>query len=642
MSNVWETPAPAEQFFFRFTASWKRLRGMAFGLREPTILGHVHLNVPERLDFPALDDWMARYLPAQPSEDNGDESTAMRLVRRVLFWAGTLERRAGLPVFGEAYVHPHGTGDDGEAFRFAVPYYSSRATTEALTHVGATINAFLARGRTDGEPEEAKRRWNDVDAVLNKLKPEGVNTYRVLAAAHNGGIPVGHIMGGIFAFGMGSNTRWLQSTFTDRTPLLASRLAANKLLTAQLLRKAGLPAPTHAPARSAEEAVQIAKRLGYPVVVKPADLQQGRGVAANLKSDVEVTAAYGEAAKLSKKILVEKHFDGTDYRMTVLDGKLFRVSARLPGGVIGDGNSTVSQLVEAQHQSERFQRRARERGHPLIELDGEALRLLAEAGLSPDTVLPEGQYQRLRRRGNVSAGGTSKTLAVEAVHPENIRLAERAVAALGLDVGGVDVILPDGARSWMETGAIICEVNAQPQIGSSAMPEFLETFLKGSDGRIPVLVIIGSGATIDWPRLAAGELRARTGFASNGGVWLGRERLAGAQPSGFEAGQMLVGNRQVEAAIMVIGPGEALGLGLPVDRCDLLVIEAPDAWPSAERAMISEVLRAVLPHAGKAIYLDPAKSLPVSDCLEPAGANTLQQVCERFIAGLATGHPPAE
>jgi cyanophycin synthetase len=392
--------------------------------------------------------------------------------------------------------------------------------------------------------------------------------------------------------------------------------------------------------KSEEEAIKVARQLGYPVVVKPADRQQGRGVAANLVADDAVAAAFRDASRISKNILVEKHFEGIDYRMSVLDGKIFRVSARLPGGVTGDGKSTVAQLVERQQQGETMQRKAVERGRQLMELDGEAMQLLVEAGLAPETILPEGQYQRLRRKGNVSAGGTPQPLNLDNVHPDNIRLAERAVAALRLDLGGADVILPDISRSWLETGALICEVNAQPQLGPRNMPDLLTRMLNG-DGRIPMLFVIGTGADLDRERLGA----AGVGFASAEGIWLGPDRLSGKRPSGFAAAQALASNPQTEAGIVVMSPAEVLSLGLPLDRCDLLVLDAPDRWNSEERERLSDLLEIVLPQARKTVYMQPAHALlgshRAAGRLEPAGADSLQQVCADFVGATQSPRDPA-
>jgi cyanophycin synthetase len=489
---------------------------------------------------------------------------------------------------------------------------------------------MIAAKATRAGAQQARKEIAELNGTLAKYRPGGVNTYRLLATANDLDIPVRHFMPGFFALGLGNRSRWMQSTVTDRTAALASQIANNKFLTATVLREAGLAAPTHQLATTADEAVRIARELGYPVVVKPADAQQGRGVAANLASDREVIGAFAKALEISKHILVEKHFDGNEFRITVLGGKVLRVSARLAGGVTGDGESTIAELVKKQKESPEQQRRAGERGHALIDMDDEARELLVQAGLSPESVLPDGKYQPLRRRANVSAGGMLSDVAIGDVHPENIGLAERAVRTLRLDLGGVDVILPDIARSWIETGGLICEVNSRPQIGRRLMRDLLNEMLKGG-GRIPTLLVVGAGAGLAGPQ-PAGDLAV--GFGSVEGLWLGPSRLGGKQPDGFTAGQRIANNPDVGAAIIVMDPNEVAHWGLPVDRCDLVVLESPDQWNARAREMLGDVLATVLPHAARAVCLEPAdalRDLHPAPRLKLARADSLQRIRDDFI-----------
>jgi cyanophycin synthetase len=645
MSDIWDV-APSVPPFFRYRQKWRPLAGFAFGLRETAAVGQIRLSLPAKLDFAALDRRMAKYIQENPPEHEPGAGDSPRLVRRALFFAAALQRQAHQPVFGEAYVSgPHKSERAGEAFMIAVPYYAPQAATTALHWVGTVINSFLTTGvfaATGAQAEADAQLFARAVEAIEKYRPNGVNPFRLLAAAHELDIPARQFLPEVISFGMGVRTRLMRSSFTDRTSLLSTGFTSNKMISAEVLRRRGLPAPTHQRAKSPEEAVSIAHRLGYPVVVKPADRQQGKGVSANLKGDEAVAAAYQKATRYSKMILVEKHFEGTDYRMTVLDGKIFRVSVRLPGGVVGDGKSTIAELVEIAQRSEAQQLRSRERGRGhLVDLDAEAMQLLSEAGLAPETVLAEGQYQRLRRRGNVSAGATPMNIKIEDVHPDNIRLAERAVSALWLDLGGADVILPDIKKSWLETGGLICEVNSQPQLGPRSMPPLLKALLNG-DGRIPVLIVVSATMPIDWPARAARTGRG-TGFASTRGIWLGQDRVAGVQQTGFAAGHILVSDSRAEMAVIVMNPSEIQSEGLPVDRCDLLILDAPDSWAAGDRAALSELLEITLPQSRKTVYTQPAHALlgqhRVAGRLEPAGSETIQQICERFLDEEASRQP---
>jgi cyanophycin synthetase len=450
-------------------------------------------------------------------------------------------------------------------------------------------------------------------------------------------------MADIYCFGTGARSRWMQSSFTDRTSFIAARIAGNKMTTASILRRAGLPAPQHAPVASADDAVRIARELGYPVVVKPADRHQGVGVAAGLANDDVVRIAFAEASKKSTKIMVEKHFEGTDYRMIVLNGKLLRVRGRLPGGVIGDGEHTIAELVEIRRKAPENIRRERERGSQLLALDQEALALLAENGLTSNDIPASKQYVRLRRRGNVAAGGTSFTVEAADIHPDNRRMAERAVSLLRLDFGGLDVIIPDMGRSWMETGAIICEVNAQPQASSG----ILEILLDG-EARIPLVLVVAEDSSLDQVALATRlPQNAGVAVASRSGIHFNGERLSDAGHAAPLAGEAVLGDLAVEAAVIVMTPSEIRELGLPSDQFDLVIFGKREAWRITNDKAAAALLAILLPHARKVVSAESDSGLlefEEARQLSDAGrwevsAATLPQACEDGLRAVLAEHP---
>ncbi|MDP1534559.1 MAG: acetate--CoA ligase family protein, partial [Rubrivivax sp.] len=333
------------------------------------------------------------------------------------------------------------------------------------------------------------------------------------------------------------------------TPVLGTRLARDKFRTAQVLRQLGLPGPTHARATSPQHAVQLARRIGYPVVIKPADRDQGQGVSADLQDDAAVLAAFAFAARCSEHILVEKHADGRDYRLTILNGRLIKTIVRRAAGVVGDGQHSIAELVEQLRSDPAHRRAGQLRGHAPLELDAQAHALLAQHAMASQTVPDRGRFVALRRRANVSAGGTPE-LVVGGIHPDNQRLAERAALALQLDLAGVDLIMPDIGQSWLQTGALICEVKGQPQLGSSTTPGIYQQVLRelvSTPWRMPVVLVIDAGTQIahrlhallpavpvasgaeecEW-RSPSGPSRREYpwGVACADGVWEGAEQIA--------------------------------------------------------------------------------------------------------------------
>ncbi|MCH8960264.1 MAG: ATP-grasp domain-containing protein [Bacteroidetes bacterium] len=266
----------------------------------------------------------------------------------------------------------------------------------------------------------------------------------------------------LIQFGHGKYQKRIQATITSETRHIAVEIASDKDDTNTLLLDLGLPVPEQELVYSEREALGAAQHIGFPVVVKPLDANHGRGVSINLNSDEEVVRAFAVAQShgSSQAVLVESFITGFDHRMLVIGGKLIAVAKRMPGHVVGDGVHTVEALVEIVNSDPR-----RGIGHEKvltkIELDVQAERLLDQKGYTRQSVLPEGEVMYLRSTANLSTGGTAIDL-TDVVHPDNRDMAERAIQAIGLDVGGVDFLTDDITQSYKEIGGAIVEVNAAP------------------------------------------------------------------------------------------------------------------------------------------------------------------------------------
>ena len=149
----------------------------------------------------------------------------------------------------------------------------------------------------------------------------------------------------------------------------------------------------------ADDAVSAARRVGYPVVVKPLNANHGRGVSIRLTEDAQVEVAFATAREHSRAVLVESFLDGLDHRLLVVNGELIAASKRMPGHVVGDGERTVEQLVEIVNQDPR-----RGVGHEKVltrlEFDEQAERMLAKKGYDKETVPAAGEIVFLRATAN--------------------------------------------------------------------------------------------------------------------------------------------------------------------------------------------------------------------------------------------------
>jgi len=509
------------------------------------------------------------------------EVASVRIAAGVSTLASDLMLRAGIPVLTSPFVEEMADG----ASRIWLPTVrdAHHATRKLLESLVQLLDA-AARLRPTGALAEQARVALD---ALRAHAPRGDNTLPMLTTAVGMGIPWERVIGNVYRLGQGSQARWLRSSTTDRTPNIAVSLATNKHLAGELLRRLNLPVARRLLVRSEREAIGAAQAIGYPVVVKPADRARGMGVSARLRTAGEVAAAFRLARACSELILLEEHVHGEDHRLHVFEGEVYRVRHRIPGGVTGDGYSNIEKLLENLNADPRRKPAGKGRDLVRIDLDEEALAMLAEAGLSPDSVPAAGRFVRLRRIANVSVGGVSLPVELSAVHPDNLDLAVRAVRALKLDLAAVDLLIPDIRASWMDGGAAICEVNAQPQLGADA-PAWLFQRMFPDQGRIPIVAIVGHGLP-DWvhaARVTVQRCGVRLGYCDREGTWLNARRMTKALPGAIYQGfESLLSDTQVDA-ILLQADESLLEHGLPTDRFDAL-ISTKGEWPASDRRLVA-------------------------------------------------------
>lgn len=406
---------------------------------------------------------------------------------------------------------------------------------------------------------------------IKMLKPAGVNTYFLLKSANDSSIPYSYIYANTYQFGWGSKARLFSSTSTDKTSMISMELAQNKQVTSRILRSVGLPVPDNIYVSDETQAIQAAERLGYPVVVKPTSLDQGKGVAARLQTLENVRRAYKKAQALSASIMVEKHFEGQEYRLHVLNGEVYFATQRIPGGVTTDGVNPIKSLVSILNEDRKNSKSL----SPSLDLDKETIELLQEQGLSLDSIPEKDHFIRLRRIANVSRGGTSIPIPdLSIIHQDNIDLAIRAVSTLRLDIAAVDLIINDLSSSWIKSGAIINEVNAIPQVAREEnLSYFLNNVMEGN-GRIPVILAFCNHDEIWIEHLVAKAIaqNKHIGVVSHSKVMIDNKIVAQSSFSAINGGLVLLNNPIVDMAIITIDELSMLDRGLSVDKFDIMVL----------------------------------------------------------------------
>jgi cyanophycin synthetase len=431
----------------------------------------------------------------------------------------------------------------------------------------------------------------DVAATLARLTDMvdrrclGPSTACIVEAAGERGIPAIRLNeGNLVQLGYGAAQHRIWTAETDRTSAIAEGISRDKDLTKQLLAAAGVPVPQGRTVDSPEQAWAAAENIGLPVAVKPSDGNHARGVSLNLKTRQEVLDAYTTAEQEGSEVIVERFIPGDEHRLLVVGGKVVAATRGEITRVKGDGRSTIEQLIAAQVNTDP--RRGAEEHFPLdvilVRKNPVTQLVLARQGLTADSVLPVGQTAVVERTGNMSVDMTGE------VHPDIAETAALAARVVGLDIAGIDLVASDIGQPLASQGGAVVEVNAGPSLLMHLKPAVGRTqpvgqaivghlFPGSANGRIPLVGVLALPGQALAARLI-GEMLSLSGrltaVAGQCGLQLGERWLTRASAITYEAGERMLLNRTVQAAVLETSPRQILSQGLPYDRCQVGVVTA--------------------------------------------------------------------
>jgi len=508
------------------------------------------------------------------------------------------------------------TNEDG-VYKVAVEYVEEDVCRETMKVARELILAAVHNREFNvvAEIEKLKELAQDIGL--------GPSTKAIVNAARSRGIPFRRLnKGSLIQFGYGSKQRRILASETDRTTAIAEAIAQDKNLTRDLLSGIGVPVPEGRPVESADDAWEAAEEIGVPVVVKPQDGNQGRGVTTNLSTKEQVVRAYEIAYEESSSVIVEKYIPGCDYRLLVIGGKLVAAARREPANVIGDGLHSIQQLIDVVNQDPR---RGEHHGTVLskIHINDAAMVVLKEQGFVPESVPAAGQRVLIRRNANLSTGGTAVDV-TDKVHPDWVARGVEAARMVGLDVAGIDVVAIDIAEPCVSgTGAIV-EVNAAPGLRMHLAPSdgqprpvgeaIIGTlFPEGENGRIPIVAITGVNGKTTTTRFTAHILKgtgATVAHTCTDGIYIDDRRIDNGDCSGPLSARNVLMNPEVEMAVLETARGGILRAGLGFDRCDVAVVTnigegdhlgLSDIETLEKLAQVKRVIVDVVPPTGYAV-----------------------------------------
>ena len=432
---------------------------------------------------------------------------------------------------------------------------------------------------------------HDMAATIQRLKQVadkhclGPSTACIVDAAVERKTPFIRLTeGNLVQLGYGARQRRIWTAETDRTSAIAESISSDKDLTKRLLTQCGIPVPEGQQVQSADEAWAAAQDIGLPVVVKPLDGNRGWGVSLDVNTEVGVRAAWTAAEKEGSSVLVERYVRGDEHRVLVVGDRVVAATRGETACVVGDGISTVEQLIESQVNTDP--RRGESEGLPLDTIRlrsprGEmSLLEIQRQGFEPESVPAKDKSVVVQRNGNLNNDVT------DLVHPDVAAVATLAARVIGLDIAGIDIVTQDITRPLEQTGGAIIEVNAgpgllmhikpasgQPRPVGKAIVEHL--FGPNESGRIPVVGLVGTHQTTELAQLVAWLLHLsgqRTGLACQDGLYMDQHQVGTQDGRNFDVAERLLINRALDAAVFETSPLHILNEGLPYDRCQVGVV----------------------------------------------------------------------
>jgi cyanophycin synthetase len=486
-----------------------------------------------------------------------------------------IQTLAGMDVgFGRTRTY----GEEG--VYFVVFSYMEESVGRYAAEVSVKIAETLIKGGTYDLESDIQRMRE-----LRENDRLGPSTNAIIQEAESRGIPWIRLnKHSLCQLGYGANQKHIQATVTSQTSSIAVEMAGDKEDTKLLLEKAEVPIPKGNSIQSEEEMTQVIKEIGFPIVIKPINGNHGRGITTNINNWEEACKALYVAQKVSPVVLIEKHISGDDYRLLVINFKLVAAAKRTAAHIIGDGKSTVLELINKVNSDPR-----RGYGHEnvltQIEVNSITLDRLRQKNKTINSILSEGECLQLTDTGNLSTGGTAEDV-TDIVHPSNIFLAERIARIINLDICGIDIMTTDIGVPLSETGGAVLEVNAGPGFRMHLAPtvglprnvaghvvDML--YPPGVKSKIPIIAVSGTNGKTTTTRLIAHIARLKgynVGYTTTDGVYIQNRLLMTGDCTGPASAEFVLRDPTVNFAVLETARGGILREGLKFKNCDIGII----------------------------------------------------------------------
>ena len=565
----------------------RALRGANYYSRHPVIYMQVDLGELEEKPSDTISGFKKRVEKILPSLVEHKCSLGYhggffeRLDRGT--WAGHIAEHVAIELqclakmevyFGKTY-----DTDDYGIYNVVFRYEDEEVGIEAGKNAVEIVNNLFDNRLTEIPP---------IISRLKKIREKnllGPSTQSIVEEAKNRNVPVMRLNEDSYVqLGHGHYQRRIQASIIDSTSAIGVEIADDKLRTNELLSTMGIPVPESYEVETIEEAIRVAEKLSYPVTIKPISGNHGKGVTNNISTLLDLETSFQNAKLFSDYLVVEKFLAGADYRVLVIDGKFTAAARRYPAFVIGDGASTIQQLVDAINADPN-----RGVGHEKvltrISIDTMTERLLDHNNLTLNSVLSKDEKLDLKSTANLSTGGIATDVTDE-LHPMTKMICERVSQIIGLNVIGIDIITTDHKVPLSVDNGGIIEVNAAPGLRmhhspfegkprntAKAIVDML--FPPGVKHEMPIVAVTGTNGKTTTTRLIAhiiGLNGNNVGMTSTDGIVIGNNLIIKGDYSGPEGAKIVFMDSSIDHAVLEVARGGILRRGLGYEESDVAVI----------------------------------------------------------------------
>jgi cyanophycin synthetase len=455
---------------------------------------------------------------------------------------------------------------------------------ESVGRYAAKAAVAICEALVDGKTYDLE---DDIQRMreLREADRLGPSTGSIVAEAEARGIPWIRLNKySLCQLGYGANQKRIQATVTSETSSIGVELACDKEDTKFLLEQSEVPVPKGDIIRRESSLEETCRYVGFPLVIKPVGGNHGRGITVDITNLEDAIIAFRAAKEVSNAVIVEKFIKGADYRLLVIDHVMVAAALRTPAHVVGDGKSTVKELVDIVNSDPR-----RGYGHEnvltQITINDLTLKLIKDAGYTVDSVIPEGEMLVLKDTANLSTGGTAEDV-TDIVHPANVAMVERISKIIDLDICGVDIMTTDITQPLDDTGGAVLEVNAGPGFRMHLAPTkglprnvaghvIDKLFPKGETGRIPIIAVSGTNGKTTTTRLTSHIMKMsgyRVGYTTTDGVYIQNRLLMKGDCTGPASAEFVLKDPTVNLAVLESARGGLLRAGLGFKKCDIAIV----------------------------------------------------------------------